>query len=75
MDPNQGGGTPTQDQPATPSPAVDEKCSTCSNQASGGNCVPCGQPQMSCACPPVSPSAPVSEAGGGQQGGSPAPAV
>lgn len=58
-DPNQGGGEPA-DQSTPPAPeqpmaAADEKCTTCGAQASGGNCVPCGQGEASCACPPASP--------------------
>lgn len=70
-----GGGTPPTDQSAPtqegqPTPAASEKCSTCGNQAVGGNCVPCGQNQTSCACPPpTSPQAGSAE--GGQGSGTP----
>lgn len=58
-DPNQAGipqagapaGPAPMDQPAAPQ--AEEKCLTCGNQASGGNCVPCGQPTMSCTCTPA----------------------
>lgn len=72
-DPNQGGGmsTPDQGAPASPEQPVaqaEEKCSTCGSPASGGNCVPCGQGQMSCTCPPPASST-------GSEGGSAAPTV
>lgn len=73
-DPNQNPTPPTTppvgDQPVSeptppvsepPQGAVEEKCMTCGNTSSGGNCVACGQGQVSCTCPPASP--------GGEQGG------
>lgn len=67
---NTGGGMPAGDAPATtpmdqPAPQAEEKCSTCGNQAAGGNCVPCGQPTANCSCPPTAPSS--------EQGGTAAP--
>lgn len=68
--PSEPTDAPTSDQPAeapaaNQSASTEEKCSTCGNQAAGGNCVPCGQPAMSCVCPPAS--------AGGDQGTSAGP--
>ena len=61
----QAPGAPT-DQPA--SPPTPEKCVTCGGASSGGNCVPCGQGQISCTCPPAQPP-------GGEQSGPTQPVV
>lgn len=77
QNPTQPTTPPTGDQPVSPasgvaSPgepvsepaqsAVEEKCMTCGNTASGGNCVACGQGQVSCTCPSAQPP-------GGEQSG------
>lgn len=59
---DQGGSMPAASEPQ-PQPQADQKCVTCGNAASGGNCVACGQGEITCTCQPNS-----------SQGGS-APAV
>ncbi len=67
------GTEPVQDTPVT----SEEKCTTCGNSASTGNCVPCGQNQMSCTCTPQSgvepttPEQPTTEPEMGSGGGMP----
>ncbi len=33
-------------------PVAEEKCETCGNGSSNGNCVGCSVPNASCTCPP-----------------------
>lgn len=55
--------------PVTPQPPAEaggtEKCLTCGNATSSGNCVACGQGETACVCPPSSgqgaPPSPVGE--------------
>lgn len=75
--PSEGGG----DQGAMPTPAPvasepqpAEKCTTCGNSASGGNCMPCGQGEISCTCTPAG-GAPTGGSMPPPVGGEPAPVV
>lgn len=66
---NQGGGVPPAAEPMQPAAEQpqEQKCMTCGTTASGGNCVACGQGEVSCTCPPAT---------GGEQGSSePAPSA
>lgn len=59
---------PTTPEPAPtvpgPAPVTEQKCLTCGNTASDGNCVVCGQGETACTCPPPSgPGAPPSPVG------------
>ena len=64
--------TPIPSEPAAPvseptpqsAPQPEEKCMTCGNTASGGNCVPCGQGELSCSCGPAAPPSPMGGQGG-----------
>ena len=64
--------TPMQSEPAAPvsepapqpTPQQEEKCTTCGNAASSGNCVPCGQGELACTCPPAVPPSPMGDQGG-----------
>lgn len=47
--PPMGGGEPQA--PVSGAPVVEEKCTTCGNQASNGACTPCSQPMATCTCP------------------------
>lgn len=60
-----GGSEPQGGDQPTAAPA--EKCVTCGNTASGGNCVACGQGEVSCTCPQPSPEG--GQGGGPAQGG------
>ena len=40
---------------AMPESQPGEKCVTCQNAASGGNCIACGQGEVTCTCPPAAP--------------------
>lgn len=76
---SQGGGAPAGDQPAAPpvEQPVQQKCVTCGNAASGGNCVACGLGEVTCTCTPAGGEqggAPSGEPSG-QPGGEPAPVV
>ena len=56
-------------------PQQEQKCMTCGNAASGGNCVPCGQGEASCTWPPAQGGGPGPSAPGEAGQGGPAPAV
>lgn len=43
-----GGSEPVVSQ----APVAEEKCETCGNGSSNGNCVGCSVPNASCTCPP-----------------------
>lgn len=50
---DQGGAVPSASEPQS-QPQADQKCVTCGNSASGGNCVACGQGEITCTCQPNS---------------------
>lgn len=64
---DQGGAIPSASEPQS-QPQADQKCVTCGSAASGGNCVACGQGEITCTCQPNAPqggpSSPAGEAGG-----------
>ena len=64
-------GEPT----STPSAAESQKCVTCGNSASGGNCMPCGQGEISCTCTTPTGGAPTGGSMPPPVGGDTAPVV
>ncbi len=80
MDDNQNGnqgGTPPVTEPASTEPTQQEqKCVTCGNAASAGNCVACGQGEVSCTCTPAQGGqGPTTPPEGGEMGGGTPPTV
>lgn len=54
--------TPAQPEPVSEptavaqEPQLEQKCATCGNAASAGNCVACGLGEVTCTCQPASPA-------------------
>ncbi len=58
----------------TPPAAESQKCVTCGNSASAGNCMACGQGEVSCTCTPTG-GTPTGGSMPPPVGGEPAPVV